>query len=147
MKVFKNILECHIGCVFSRANILFQGPAVIPCEHSQGDLYLFLCSVASPWNDVRISGLLQNAPLPFLSYFSFSFPSFATSLLSKAKHRLENLKNILSVGFSLSPSWVFSSPHTADPELYFLPVLKDHMAVAGHYCEAAVLPGLHFIVT
>lgn len=135
MKVFKNILECYISFIFSQDNILFQGQTA--CKHSQWDLCLFPYFVASPWKVVRISNLSQNIPLPFLPNFFFSFPFFATSLLSKAKHRLKSSRIFLvpdSLFFHLE-----SSPAMIDPKLYFLLVLRDQNAVAGHYCEAAVL--------
>lgn len=94
MKVFKNILECYIRFIFSQDNILLQG--LTAYKHSQWKLCLFLYFVASPWKIVRISNPSQNIPFPLLLNFFISFPSFATSLLSKAKHRLEELKNIPS---------------------------------------------------
>lgn len=130
LKTFWNVIS---GLFFPK--ILFQGQTA--CKHSQWDLCLFPYFVASPWKVVRISNLSQNIPLPFLPNFFFSFPFFATSLLSKAKHRLKSSRIFLvpdSLFFYLE-----SSPAMIDPKLYFLLVLRDQNAVAGHYCEAAVL--------
>lgn len=64
------------GSFLSQANVSFQGPS--PCKHSQWGLYLLsLYSVASPRKVAKISNLLQN-----------------TTLLSKAKHRSQELRTI-----------------------------------------------------
>lgn len=82
----------------------------------------------------------------FLCPFSLIFPSFATTLLSKAKHRLEKLKTILGAWLSLYLESL-SCPHMVDSQPYFLLVPRDRIAVVGHYCEAAVLPWLYFSIT
>ena len=95
---------------FSQTNISFQG--LTAGEHSQWDLYLFLFSVGSAWNVVRISHLLQNAPLPFLPYFSFSFPAVRLP-------RLEKLKSIPVLPLPLPPSPVLSLPPVPPTWLIF----------------------------
>lgn len=81
---------------------------------------------------MKISGLLENTPFPFLPYPPFSFPSSAAALLSKAKNRLEKLKNIpracLSLPLHLKSS---SCPHMVGFQLYSLLVLREHTAVVG----------------
>ena len=88
---------------FSQTSISLQG--LTAGKHSQWDLYLFLFSVGSAWKLVRISHLLQNAPLPFLPYFSFSFPAVWLP-------RLEKLK---SIPVPNSPSPSISSPQPPPP--------------------------------
>lgn len=92
---------------------------LIAYEHNQWSLCFFLYPAASSWNVVRVSNLHENAPTPFPLYSSFSLPSFAISILSKAKHRLERQECFRCLTLPVPPSQVLKLPPHGSYSVWF----------------------------